>query len=180
MYIHIYIFFFFPSLKYLKINLIKTSESELSSNRYKKKADKPWWMNEDKDDDEKIKTSNSFTKPKSFLKSSNPKQQNQTSPTKLAATLESEEFENDLKENNNQNRTNRDSLSNKYSDDFDDENNKDNNLPKLSLDNNSTNYWKKFDVIGSDTTDYFSNLSAVNYRLFFSTDFSYCHIGFFF
>ena len=96
-------------------------------------------MNEDKDDDEKIKNSNSFTKPKSFLKSSNPKQQNQTSPTKLAATLESEEFENDLKENNNQNRTNRDSLSNKYSDDFDDENNKDNNLPKLSLDNNSTN-----------------------------------------
>jgi hypothetical protein len=94
-------------------------------------------MNDEKDDDLKTKNNNSFTKPKSFLKSSNPKPQNQANSTKLATPMESEEFGNDVKEND-QNETNRNSLSNKYSDDFDDEN-KDNNLPKLSLDNNSTN-----------------------------------------
>jgi len=94
-------------------------------------------MNDEKDDELKTKNSNSFTKPKSFLKSSNSKPQNQTSPTKLATTIESEEFENGVKEYD-QNETNRNSLSNKYSDDFDDEN-RENNLPKLSLDNNSTN-----------------------------------------
>jgi hypothetical protein len=93
-------------------------------------------MNDDKEDGDNTKKS-SLNKPKSFLKSSNPKPQNQTSSTKLATTLESEEFENHFKENY-QNKTNRNSFSNKYSDDFEDEN-KDNNLPKLSLDNNSTN-----------------------------------------
>ncbi len=96
-------------------------------------------MNEEQDEDH-VKQNTS--KPKSFLKQSNVKPLN--SPTKLATTLESDEFENTTNFNNagitKKNMLKNGSLSNRYSDDFDEENlNEDNNIPKLSIDNNSTN-----------------------------------------
>ena len=105
----------------------------------------------DENDEESNKNKGSTSnKAKSFLKQSN------TSPlksaSKLATALESEEFENNVSKNKNSL-----SLSNRYSDDFDDENKNENNVPKLSIDNNSTNsstqlssnFFKRFQFISS-------------------------------
>ncbi|CAF1061606.1 unnamed protein product [Brachionus calyciflorus] len=80
----------------------ETSESEFSSNKFKKQA-KPWWMNDD--DDKPGKTSTSFNSTKSFVKKPKPE------IPKLQPTYESNEND----DNDKPLETNR------YTEDFDDE-----------------------------------------------------------
>lgn len=67
----------------------QTSESDLSTNRYKKASnltsEKPWWMKEDE-----ASNTNQAAPTKSFMKK--PKLTEQASPKRLGTTLESDEF----------------------------------------------------------------------------------------